>query len=671
MIRAYAWLLIVAGAFSVGAQTARGNDCEWSVYRHRGEITALMSSENRCYLGRYNANAGQASVVAVDFDGRVTDTFPALPPEKHGYWGAVSRMLLDRDERLWVLNTGGKLFLRDGGQWVEKPFAAAAEVINPSSLCLDSLGRVWWGVERTAYCLINEQWVGHALDSLCASYARVSALCALGDSGVAVAFSTGGSGSAPAATYVHGQWQAMPTSESFGLDEMPDVVDIVVDTAGRLWALDAWYGPFVFENSAWSQLAPDGLGYGYGDLSAAADGAVWMSSNYFGVVRFVNDSMHVHPGIPAGAIHAAPSGDVWAGRGSLHRFSGEQWRIMALEQSPPLIAAHIGETADGSIWFGGPEGIARRRDGQWIDPGDNAPFEIDALRGRDSVLWVASGRKLYRFKDEQWQEENVASPIMPAQCNVLEVTGDGIVLMGTDSGLVLYPPQKAEQAGYVRTHYTFGRITDICIDTEQRIWAATTKGVAIIGEPAHEPEWKTVVNSALPHNKVRGLCVDSAGAVWIGTDRGFVIVEGQDWRSIRDSHRLLLHWPVQALACDAEGSVWASITDTIITFRGSYGNEKNCGALGDLLCLYAARDGGMWVGGADGWVASRQPASANAAAYHPVLRSSSPLARTRFTTDLLGRSVHSPLRKLPAGVYAAYGAEKSATGELRLRMRPR
>ena len=183
----------------------------------------------------------------------------------------------------------------------------------------------------------------------------------------------------------------------------------------------------------------------------------------------------------------------------------------------------VAQTADGYLWFGTQEGLAR------FDGAHFTTYTRHTAHGLASsfIQALAAGR-------------------------------DGSLWIGTDSGLSHY--QRTTTAGPEGTFTTLttrdglsgNNIAALCEDREGGLWVGTARGLnRIIG--GRVQNWTT--SDGLADLAIRSMTLDAGGTLWVGTAKGLSRFEHGRFRTLtkRDG---LPGDAILALAPAADGSIW-------------------------------------------------------------------------------------------------------------------
>jgi ligand-binding sensor domain-containing protein len=325
---------------------------------------------------------------------------------------------------------------------------------------------------------------------------------------------------------ITGDWQ------QFDFETGPIPAWLVTDVkAGpdRVWLGTYGGGVAAYDGSSWQTWATDEeIGGNWVEaIREDQSGALWFAHDGAGLSRYQPQTDQWHTFRESdGALDwpSAPGidsqGNVWIGDyGELVYYDGQDWRTMtapeledlsiyAIEIGPGDIKWLITEggllkhdpavgswtlftaadhpllediwsfavAADGTVWIGGAEGVARYDGRAWGLPAASgrAPQWVDDMAvAPDGTLWLAADGELFRLSAGQWSSETWPSD---GWLETLDLAPDGSVWVGYE-GLGRYEP---------------------ALDT----WQMFT------------------TDAGLGHNTVHAIHVTGGGEVWVGTLAG-------------------------------------------------------------------------------------------------------------------------------------------------------
>src|SRR5208282_5571476 len=209
-------------------------------------------------------------------------------------------------------------------------------------------------------------------------------------------------------------------------------------------------------------------------------GGGWMVSD-MAIATSFGDFVDTSSAKPAGT---APG----AGPGGLP-FSFQSWQRESGMPRGPLRA--LAQTADGYIWLGSDEGVARFDGVRFVDLnlGGNAPAaQVSALLGgAEGELWIGTaGKGLLRCSDGQTARLTVGLGLPSDSITALAQDSQRRIWVGTANGLALWQ-NGALQKGAVMTALTETPITAVYADSAGGVWVgAAGAGVYHL----HEGKWE-------------------------------------------------------------------------------------------------------------------------------------------------------------------------------------
>jgi ligand-binding sensor domain-containing protein len=301
----------------------------------------------------------------------------------------------------------------------------------------------------------------------------------------------------------------------------------------------------------------------------------------------------------------------------------------------------VAQSADGYLWLATLEGLARF-DGARFQVFDraNTPAiprnDTQVLHvARDGTLWVAVyGGGLLRYRDGRFELLTQHQGLPTESVSAIVEDGQGVLWIGLANGLVALREGHFEPAGELAGEFVFGlhrdpagavwagtrlglyrRETDgfrsvrfedggqravraAATDAEGRLWVGTDAGPFRL-----EGERLMAVPALASLAPVRDLALDGHGALWIAWERGLSRVRGGRVESLTE--REGLPTPVIGVAEDRDGSLWLASSRGVHQLKDgpitSYGPVHGLPG-DDVYALAPARDGGLYVGSADGQV---------------------------------------------------------------------
>jgi signal transduction histidine kinase/ligand-binding sensor domain-containing protein len=275
----------------------------------------------------------------------------------------------------------------------------------------------------------------------------------------------------------------------------------------------------------------------------------------------------------------------------------EAWRCRAdgVEKfpAPPtpriVLPASFARDRQGNTYLSRGGGLERYSEGKLVALDHTGTMTITS--SRTGGIWVATGRRLARLDDGKLK---AISPVpwtgSSAPWMMYEENSGALWLSFRDQGLLRW--QDGSSTAVPTSHV---RISDFREDNEGNLWVATAGGgLNRLRRPrmmlvAEEPNWTSDVAGSV--------CEDAAGDIWF-VNRNVVrkIPLGEVGHV-----GVQIGFPKRTLpVCgDAAGNLWIGAAGEI--FRGKAGAATppvpvGSRGTGSIHVIYAARDGGVWIG---------------------------------------------------------------------------
>jgi hypothetical protein len=232
----------------------------------------------------------------------------------------------------------------------------------------------------------------------------------------------------------------------------PAVQLLRVSPQGELWAA-AGSGLARRDASGWRVVA-DGqkVQGGIHSLAFGADGAVWIAA-LMGIYRLRGGDLESVGGdlLPTD-LAIDKHGTVWITNsalrgGGLYGYDGETWTNRTQEVPGGKPDRPLAVAADGSLWVGAGDGLARRDGESWSRVETASVFGDDQASGNpqpqqnpvwlltnapDGALWAAAGSSVARYAGEVWASFDLESPI-----TAIAFAPNGHAWIGTENGAAL------------------------------------------------------------------------------------------------------------------------------------------------------------------------------------------------------------------------------------------
>jgi ligand-binding sensor domain-containing protein/signal transduction histidine kinase len=278
----------------------------------------------------------------------------------------------------------------------------------------------------------------------------------------------------------------------------------------------------------------------------------------------------------------------------------EAWN--AADGLPQNSVYGIAQTADGYLWAGTQEGLARF-DGVRFEVFDRA--RVDWLRSNEiwdvheddqDGLWIGtSGGGLTYLRDGEARTYSMIDGLSSDLINALYSDGDGLLWVGTIGGGVC----RFDGSTFECLGSDDGLAEDIVLSIGERpentLWFGTPAGLSRFEAGSFTTYTQ---RDGLPGDLIRALHPGQDG-IWVGTDEGLA--------QLRDETVQTFDFPpsqcghvISALFEDRSGALWIGTLDGGVCrlFQGQYAAfSADDGLTHDQIrSFYQDREGGVWIG---------------------------------------------------------------------------
>jgi len=307
-----------------------------------------------------------------------------------------------------------------------------------------------------------------------------------------------------------------------------------------------------------------------------------------------------------GAITQTADGYLWLGTDEgLARFDGYDFVTFTKGSGtkgagalPSNSITALAATRDGALWIGTPNGLTRYQHHRFVTftTRDGLPDNsiVSIYEDHTGALWIAAGIYLTRF--EQGRFVNYPAPELAPIEAVRAVYEDShyTIWIGGVGGVVKlaggkFSPVPGKE---LRSHV----VNAMAQDRNGGLWIAGTQGLVLL-----RPDGtlrKVDSRAGLPDNLVRALCVDGAGNLWAGTNEGLSRLENLASGAPRVDAVRERDW-VRCLFEDREGNLWAGTNSGLSRFRDdrfiTYGRDEGLPS-DEPIAVHQDRKGRLWVG---------------------------------------------------------------------------
>ena len=245
------------------------------------------------------------------------------------------------------------------------------------------------------------------------------------------------------------------------------------------------------------------------------------------VTQYRHEAWNTREGLPQSSVEAiaqTADGYLWLGtQEGLARFDGV--RITVFDKSTTKALRHNRVTAllsdrEGSLWVGTEGGgIARLRDREWSVASDGLPNPRVRCFAEDAVgtVWVGTDEGLARRQGEGWATDPGWVPRLRGPITAL-LAGRGRIFVGLRDGLVSM--KEGEARSEVARGLPAGPVRSLWEDPDGTLWAGTARGLYV--RKAHDAGFARAAVS-LPGPVVTAVRRDRNGNLWVGSELGGVV----------------------------------------------------------------------------------------------------------------------------------------------------
>ena len=223
----------------------------------------------------------------------------------------------------------------------------------------------------------------------------------------------------------------------------------------------------------------------------------------------------------------------------------------------------IGTGKGAAIWA--PAGDAELLDSWQIFNTQNSGLPDDrvlsVLQSQDGAVWFGTGAGLARYDGAAWKAFGAEDFGLPGEeVHALAQDLDGRIWIGTNDGLAVYDGERFQAFTTEDSGLLGGFVFSLAIQPEsqgQSIWIGTNGGLNRLEPSSSKWTGFTQKDSGINSGGVTDLLIDSQDRLWITTLGGGIgIWDGQEWNQIRTSNSELPYNLVQSILERSPGEYW-------------------------------------------------------------------------------------------------------------------
>jgi signal transduction histidine kinase/streptogramin lyase len=310
-------------------------------------------------------------------------------------------------------------------------------------------------------------------------------------------------------------------------------------------------------------------------------------------------------GLPQDTIRAiaqTADGYLWLGTDEgLARFDGYEFTIFnkANGDLPANSITALAAAADGSLWVGTSSGLTQYRDGLFHTYTTKSGLPDNAITGlytdHAGTLWIVAGIHLSRFQSGAFTSFSPGPDFPVTSVRVIREDHNHDLWVAGFSGIVKMTGGKfvtmidsAKLGGDL--------VTGMVMDRQGNLWMGGSQGVLVRSPSGRIRRYDE--RSGLPDIFVRAILADRDGNIWVGTNSGLGRLEGNRFVAVPggENHDRDL---VRCLFEDREGNLWVGANNGLSRLRDDiftvYGKPEGLPS-DEPNTVFQDHAGHIWVG---------------------------------------------------------------------------
>jgi signal transduction histidine kinase/ligand-binding sensor domain-containing protein len=288
---------------------------------------------------------------------------------------------------------------------------------------------------------------------------------------------------------------------------------------------------------------------------------------------------------------------------SLTQYSRTAWSQM--HGLPQDTIRAIAQTADGYLWLGTDEGLARFDGYEFVvfqkANGDLPSNSITALAAAaDGGLWIGTTNGLVSYRDKKFHPYTARDGLPDEAISQLYVDRQGVLWVVAGVHLSRFDGGKFVTLG-PGPNLPLTTVRNLREDHADDLWIA---GLNAVGKWTAGRFASVVDSASLDGLFIGPMISDRGGNLWFGGNRG-LFVRAPDGKIRRFSDRDgLPDTFVRALWLDRDGNLWVGTNAGLARYdpaRDRFAVPTGGAADSDMIrCLFEDREGNLWVGSNSG-----------------------------------------------------------------------
>jgi ligand-binding sensor domain-containing protein/signal transduction histidine kinase len=320
--------------------------------------------------------------------------------------------------------------------------------------------------------------------------------------------------------------------------------------------------------------------------------------------QYSTSSWTQQQGLPQDTIRAitqTADGYLWLGTDEgVARFDGYEFTIFNRDHGdlPSNSVTALAAARDGSLWIGTRSGLTRYKDNRFHTYTQKDGMTEDRVSSlfvdHAGMLWVAAGGNLVRFDGVRFRnflrERDI--PLRSVRA-IGEDSDHNLYLAGNSSVVKLVNGKFVDIFGPVVLRADFP--SGLQVDNTGNLWITGVHGL-IERLPGGEIRRYAAREGLSDSFGLNAIKVDRGGTIWVGTDRGLARLEGTRFRTRTEAD---LPSSVRCIFEDREGNLWIGSTRGLTRFKDDLFTVfgRNEGLPDDEpVALHQDRSGRNWAG---------------------------------------------------------------------------
>ncbi len=300
-----------------------------------------------------------------------------------------------------------------------------------------------------------------------------------------------------------------------------------------------------------------------------------------------------------------PEGRVLAGMDSaVARFVNSQWRVVSEANGfEEGIVSSILVDREGLVWFG----LLGHGLLKWLGYGEWEGWtKAQGLRSneiwalfRDSTgrMWVGDEHGLsFQMRGSTEFHPWSAPGIDAERCRSITESKDGFIWVGTAAGKLIQINTSTLRA----LQLSFSHINRVFVDSRDRVWLATSKGLLVSDTKESRREFRLLQNPLFGNDAFLDVSEDHSGQIWVVSDKNLLSFDGSAWSRL-DLNREQLGRHLSEVVTDKSETLWIDDMDAGVarlTIKGGKVLRFSRPTLSSNQVLFLNKDhrGWIWVG---------------------------------------------------------------------------